>query len=75
MQGLFQNVCFEREKNSYVGAGKVNLWFSEDVGIAPNNYKTGEHIIVYAEVISWSNNTRNGYNYVTIIPKYIEREQ
>lgn len=67
------SVLREGEK-SYVGVGKVNLWFSEDMGIEPNAYKTGDHIIIYAEVISWSNNTTNGYNSIIVIPKYIEEE-
>lgn len=71
---FFKTSILRKEENSYAGVGKVNLWFSEDVGIDPNNYKTGEHIIVYADVIAWSNNTWNGYNSVTIIPKYIEEE-
>lgn len=71
---FFKASVLREGENSYVGVGKVNLWFSEDIDIDPNSYKTGEHIIVYAEVISWSNNTWNGYNSITIIPKYIEEE-
>lgn len=71
---FFKASVLREGENSYVGVGKVNLWFSDDIEIDPNSYKTGEHIIVYAEVISWSNNTTSGYNSVTIIPKYIEEE-
>lgn len=71
---FFKTSVLREGENSYVGAGKVNLWFSDGIEIDPNSYKTGEHIIVYAEVISWSNNTTSGYNSVTIIPKYIEEE-
>ena len=52
-----------------------NMWFSDNFGLDPDEYKTGQKIIVYAQVISWSNNTWDGYNSVTIIPKYIEMEK
>lgn len=68
----FYKCCVLREgSDSYVG-NQINMWFSEDFDLNPDNYETGQKIVVYAEVISWSNNTWNGYNSVTIIPKYIE---
>jgi hypothetical protein len=48
------------------------MFFSDDISLSPSNYQTGQKVIVYAEVISWSNNTWDGYNSVIIIPKYIE---
>lgn len=70
----FYKCCVLREdSNSYVGK-QINLWFSDNFDLEPDNYNTGEKIIVYGQVISWSNNTWDGYNSVTIIPKYIEME-
>ena len=71
----FYKCCVLREgTNSYVGR-QINMWFSDHFDLDPDNYKTGQKITVYAQVISWSNNTWNGYNSVTIIPKYIETEK
>ena len=39
-----------------------------------NDYEEGQKIIIYGEVISWGNVTWDGYNTVTVIPKYIEKE-
>lgn len=70
----FFKACVLREtENSYVG-NSINVWFSDNYDIDVANYQTGDKIIVYAEVISWSNNTWNGFNSVTILPKYIEEE-
>ena len=71
----FYKCCVLREgTDSYVGR-QINMWFSDNFGLDPDEYKTGQKIIVYAQVISWSNNTWDGYNSVTIIPKYIEMEK
>lgn len=68
----FFECCVLREgTNSYVGM-QITTLFSQKNGINPNFYKTGEKITVYAEVISWGNRTMDGYNNVTIIPKYVE---
>ena len=68
----FFKCCVLREnENSYMGRS-INMWFSDKNGIDPNNYRVGNKITIYAEVISWRNNTWDGYNSVTIIPKYIE---
>lgn len=72
---LFECSVLRADSNSYVGKGKIKLWFSEKFELEPNDYSSGEKIIVYAQVISWSNNTWDGYNSVTIIPKYIEMEE
>ena len=68
---FFKCCVLREEENSYVGR-QINMWFSNENGIDPNNYDVGNKVTVYAEVISWSNNTWDGYNSVTIIPKYIE---
>lgn len=60
------------DANSYVGKGKVQMWFTDHFKLNPNDYKTGQKLTVYAEVISWSDNTWDGYNNVILIPKYIE---
>jgi hypothetical protein len=71
----FYKCCVLREgTTSYVGM-QINMWFSNKNELSPDDYKTGQKIIVYAKVISWSNNTMNGYNSITIIPKYVEFEQ
>ena len=70
----FYKCCVLREgDNSYVGK-QINMWFSNNLSLNPNKYHTGEKVIVYAEVINWSDNTWDGFNSVTIIPKYIETE-
>ena len=69
----FYKCCvIHKGTNSYAGQ-QINMWFSNNT-FNPSDYKTGQKIVVYAKVISWSNNTMNGYNKVTIIPKYIEME-
>lgn len=72
---LFECSVLRENADSYAGKGKIDLWFSENYELDANNYKTGEKVIVYAQVISWSNNTWDGYNSVTVIPKYIESEK
>ena len=68
----FYKCCvLRKDTDSYVGK-QINLWFSNNFSIEPDNYKTGQKIIVYAKVVNWSNNTMDGYNSVTAIPKYIE---
>ena len=62
-------------EDSYVGVGKIDLYFSSNYELTPNKYDLGNKIVIYGEVISFSNNTVNGYNDVVIIPKYIEMEE
>ena len=69
---FFECSVLRKDTASYVGKGKVKMWFTEKLDLDANDYKTGQKITVYAEVVSWSNNTWDGYNKVTIIPKYIE---
>ena len=69
----FYKCCVLRDgTTSYMGR-QINMWFSDDNGLNPSDYKVGEKITVYAKVIGWSNNSWDGYNSVTIIPKYIEK--
>lgn len=71
----FYKCCvLHKDTNSYVGQS-INMWFSDDFELVPSDYETGQKIVVYAKVISWSNNTWDGYNSVTIIPRYIEVEE
>ena len=70
---FFKCCVLRKDTDSYVGK-QINLWFSNNFSIEPDNYKTGQKIIVYAKVVNWSNNTMDGYNSVTAIPKYIESE-
>lgn len=70
----FYKCCvLRKDTNSYVGR-QINMWFTDNFEIDANEYEVGEKLVVYAEVIAWSNNTWKGYNSVTIIPKYIEEE-
>lgn len=58
---------------SYFGE-QINLLFSENYDLIPDDYECGDHIVIYGKIIDWSNNTWNGYNAVTVMPKYIESE-
>lgn len=71
----FYKCCvLRKEENSYAGRS-INMWFSDNYELNPSDYKLGQKIIVYAQVVSWSDNTMDGYNSVTIIPRYIETEE
>lgn len=70
-RNLFKCCVLHKGETSYVGQ-QISMWFSNDEELRPENYETGQKVIVYGRVVSWSNNTKNGYNSVTIIPKYIE---
>lgn len=56
------------EKKEYAGAGQLSLYI-------PNSYtdtiKTGDHLIVYGQIIEYSTNTWDGYNKCSVVPKYI----
>lgn len=69
----FYHACVLREgTTSYVGRS-IDLYFSNNYNLKPSDYKTGQKITIYGEVVSWSNNTWDGYNNVQVIPKYIEK--
>ena len=71
----FYKCCVLREDvDSYVGE-QIEMMFSSDYDLNPNDYETGQKIVVYAEVVSWSDNTWDGYNAVIIIPRYIDWEK
>lgn len=59
-------------EDSYVGKGKVDMWFSDDFNLNPDNYETGQKIKAYGEIVSWRSNTFDGYNKVIFLVKYIE---
>ena len=61
-------------EDSYAGKGKIDLYFSDKYEYNPEDYDLGSKIIVYGEIISFSNNTWDGYNSVIVVPKYIELE-
>lgn len=69
---FFECSVLRKDTTSYVGKGKIKMWFTKKLDLDANDYKTGQKITVYAEIVSWSNNTWDGYNKVTIIPKYID---
>ena len=62
-----------KEENSYAGKGKIYMWFSDNYTLNPNDFKVGDKITVYAEVVSWSDSSIDGFNELIIIPKYIEK--
>ncbi len=59
------------DEYSYVG-GQINLFFSNQYECSSSDISVGDHLIVYGEVIEFSTNTADGYNYCSIIPRYIE---
>lgn len=72
---LFKASVLRKDEDSYFGKGSIQVWFSENFDLDANDYEEGQKITVYAEVISWGNVTWDGYNTVTIIPKYIENNE
>lgn len=56
---------------SYVGED-IRVFFTEEFDLKPDDYKAGQKIILYGEVISYSTNTWSGYNDCIVVPKYIE---
>lgn len=68
----FYKCCvLRKDEDSYVGR-QIELWFNDDYGLDIDSLEVGQKIIIYGEVISWSNNTWDGYNSVRVIPKYLE---
>lgn len=59
------------DEMSYMG-GQLSLYFPEDCGYSASDMTVGDHLIFYGEVIEFSTNTVDGYNYCGIIPRYIE---
>ena len=68
----FYRCCVKHEEQESYFGRQIAMWFSELNGISPNDLELGQKVIVYAEVIYWSDNTLDGYNTVVLIPKYIE---
>lgn len=72
LQRDFYKCCVLREgENSYVGQ-QINMFFTRDYELDYSDFRTGQKITVYAEVVMWSDNTMDGYNSVYIIPRYYE---
>lgn len=59
------------DEYSYVG-GQINLLFSNQYECSSSDINVGDHLIVYGEVIEFSTITTDGYNYCSVIPRYIE---
>lgn len=72
-RNLFECCVLREGEKSYVGQ-QISMWFSSHYDLDPSDYQTGDKVVVYADVINWSDNTWDGYNSVTIIPRYIEGE-
>ena len=68
---FFAFCVLRKDSESYVGRS-INSWFSNHYDVNPGDYEVGQKAIVYADVVSWSNNTWDGYNSVVIIPRYID---
>lgn len=60
-----------KDEYSYVG-GQINLFFSNQYECSSSDINVGDHLIVYGEIIEFSTNTTDGYNYCSVIPRYIE---
>lgn len=56
---------------SYIG-GQISLYFSDDYDVSPSDISTGDHLIVYGEIIDYSKDYYDGYNDCHIVAKYIE---
>ena len=68
----FLKCCVRREgENSYVGR-QIDVFFSEDYRLDYSLFSAGQNVTVYAEVVRWSNNTMDGYNTVSIVPRFYE---
>ena len=71
----FYKCCvLRKDTNSYVGE-QINVLFSQKYNLDPSNYKTGDKLVMYGQIISCSTNTWSGFNSVQFIPKYIEKEK
>ena len=68
---FFKSCILRKDTDSYVGRS-INVVFAERHGLSANNYKSGSRIVMYGEVIHWSDNTVDGYNSVWFVPKYID---
>lgn len=70
----FFKCCVLREDtDSYVGE-QINVFFTKDYKLKPSKYKTGDTVVMYGEVVDFAKNYWTGYNSVSFIPKYIEKE-
>ena len=68
---FFKCCVLHENDNSYMGRN-INMWFNNAHGLEPSDYDPGDKIVVYADVVHWSDNTMDGYNSVAIIPRYID---
>lgn len=56
---------------SYMGV-QVSLYFSNNYEILPSEIMLGDHLIVYGEIIGYSENYWDGYNNCSIVAQYAE---
>lgn len=68
---FFKSCILRKDTDSYVGRS-INVVFAERHGLSANDYKSGSRIVMYGEVIHWSDNTVDGFNSVWFVPKYID---
>lgn len=68
---FFKSCILRKDTDSYVGRS-ITVVFAERHGLSANDYKSGSRIVMYGEVIHWSDNTVDGYNSVWFVPKYID---
>lgn len=63
-------VAYDAETIGY-GQGQINLYFSSDYEYTSTDFELGDHLTVYGQIVEYSDDTWEGYNYCSVIPKYI----
>lgn len=63
----------KENENNYAGE-QIDLFFSDDYTLNPNDYKTGDKIVVEGEIVQYYVDEWDGHNNVIIIPHSIEIE-
>lgn len=71
-RNFYKCSVLRKDTDSYMGKGKIQMWFSNYYKLDPDDYSTGQKIVAYGEVVSWRNNTWDGYNQVIFVVKYID---
>ena len=68
----FYKCCvLRKDTDSYMGE-QIDVLFTQDYDLVPDDYDCGMHIIAYGKVIYYSQNSWTGYNQLLFIPRYIE---
>lgn len=60
-----------QDEDSYVGE-QIYVFFSDDYGYSASDFTTGNHLIIYGEIIHYAGYKWEGYNECYILPRYIE---